>query len=157
MDIKKSNNDEFSVVELIKGDKHLKLTLSKYDELETSFSYGDTDKGYWFQENFDIDKNDGEIYDAVNGIFLSYSGDVFFDTMGANLILINEDNKYSFFFMKEFDQGTNEITSKFFNDSIENSSMRLFFDRLQRLESKEEVKVEKPKVLSKTLQKIVEK
>ena len=157
MDIIKSNDNTLSVVELVKGNKHLKLSLSKYDELEASFSYGDTDKGYWFQENFEIDKNDEEVYNAVDGVFLSYSGDVYFDTMGANLILMNTGDKYSFFFMKEFDQGANEIKAKFFNDSMENTSMKFFFKRLEKLEPKEDLKIEKAKSLSKTLNKIVEK
>ena len=154
---KKCNEDESSVVELVKDDKHLKFSLSKYDELSLEFSYDDKNKGNLFQERFDIGKEDGDVYKSVDGIFLSYSGDVYFDTLGANLILLNEGNKYSFFFMKEFDQGANEVTSKFFNDCIENSSMKLLFERLQGLESKEEYKEEKPKMLSKTLQKIVEK
>ena len=67
------------------------MTKSKYDELSVSFSYDETKKGYWFQESFNVNREDDEVYKAVDGIFASYSGDVYFDTLGANLVLYNEN------------------------------------------------------------------
>ena len=147
------NENEEKVIELVKDHKHLKMSLTKYDELSLSFSYDEDEKGFWFQERFEIDKNDEEVYDAVDGTFLSYSGDVFFDSYGANVVLLNEENKYSFFFMNELDFAAKEIKGKFLNDSMENQSMKIFFDKLSGLEKT----IEKPKTLSKTLNNIVEK
>lgn len=149
---KLDNENEEKVIELVKDHKHLKMSLTKYDELSLSFSYDNDENGLWFQESFEIDKNDKEVYDAVNGTFLSYSGDVFFDSYGANIILFNEENKYSFFFMNEADFAAKEIKGMFLNDSMENQSMKIFFDKLSGLEET----LEKPKTLSKTLNKIVE-
>lgn len=143
-------------VELVKDEKHFKMTLSNYNELEVSY-FTDNKDEYWFQESFEINKNDGEIYDAVDGIFLSYGGDVYFDTHGANLILLNNEDSYSFLFVKEFTEYSNEIKCKFFNDSIENDSMLYMFNRLNKLDEKTKEQTSKPKTLSKTLNKIVEK
>lgn len=147
---------KLDAVEMVEDNKHLRLSMSEYGDLSASFFYDDKD-GSWFQESFDIEKKDGDIYRAVDGVFLSYSGDVFFDTRGANLVLLNNEGSYKFFFMKEFYEATNEITCEFDSDSMENSSMHTFFDRLNNI-SQEEVKVEdKPIVLSKTLKNIIEK
>ena len=145
-------------VEIVDNNKHLSLTMSQYGELSASLFYDDKD-GLWYQESFDIDKKDGDIYKAVDGVFLSYSGDVFFDTRGANLVLFNDDGSYKFFFMKESYEASNEISCAFDDDSIENSSMRTFYDRLNAIGLEEEkVEVEdKPIVLSKTLQNILKK
>lgn len=153
MEILKKEENEKKIIELIKGDKHLKINLTKYNELSMNFSYDDEEKSNIYQEVFEIDKKDEDVYNAVDGTFLSYGGDVFFDTMGANLILINDEGNYRFIFMKEFDEGTKEITAKFIDDSMENSSMRIFFDKLNNNTKA----YEKPKTLSKTLKKIVEK
>ena len=153
MEILKEEKDGKKVIELVKEDKHLKISLTKFDELSLNFSYNDEEKGNIYQETFDIDKEDGDVYKAVDGTFLSYSGDVFFDTIGANVMLLNNEGSYTFVFMKEYHEGTQEIDAKFIDDSMENSSMKLFFDELNNNTKA----YEKPKTLSKTLKKIVEK
>ena len=151
MEITKSKDNErdLDVVELVNGEKHFKMAKSKYNELEVSFSYGDK-RGYWFQESFDVTRNDEEVYKAVDGIFASYSGDVYFDTHGANLLLLNEYGNYKFLFMGDSNYACNEIRCRFFDDSLENNSMVNLFDRLNRLDiEKNEPVVCKPKILSK--------
>lgn len=139
-------------VELIKDEKHLKISLESFDQLVVSF-FKDDKEGHWFQESFEVNKNDDEVYNIVDGTFLSYSGDVFFDTYGANLVLLNEEGKYNFVFLNEHTDLDNEIKCKFFNDSIENRSMLYMYNRLCNIAKTEE----KPKTLSKTLNNIVEK
>ena len=155
---RKDNEKELNVVELIDGEKHFKMYMTKYDELDVCFSYDKKKKGYWFQETFCVNKEDGEAYKAVDGIFASYSGDVYFDTLGANLVLYNENGNYRFLFMEDANFASNEIKCRFYDDSIENNSMKNLYKRLNGLNiEKNEPVVNKPKTLSKTLQKIVEK
>ena len=153
-----ANNDKgLDSIELVKGDKHIKMSLTGLGDLSVCFFYDDDKKGYWFQESFDIGKEDEEVYKAVDGIFLSYSGDVFFDTYKSNMILLNDEGTYRFLFMKEFSEASKDITCDFFDDSLENRSMKNLFLRLQNLEQTKEENIDKPKTLSKTLNKIVEK
>ena len=155
---KKDNEKNVDVVEVINGEKHFKMAMTKYNELEVSFSYDETKKGYWFQESFNVNREDDEVYKAVDGIFASYSGDVYFDTLGANLVLLNEDGNYRFLFMEESHFASDEIKCRFYDDSLENNSMKNLYKRLNGLNlEKNELVVNKPKTLSKTLQKIVEK
>jgi hypothetical protein len=152
------NEDGVKTVEVIKGEKHLIMSLTKYDELTVSFSYGEDKKGFWFQEMFNVNKEDGDFYKAVDGTFASYSGDVFFDTQGANLMLLNEDGNYRFFFMGEHNIAGKEIKCTFFDHSLENDSMKYLFNRLHSGEQKiQQETQDKPLALSKTLQNIVEK
>lgn len=152
MEVLKEKNEKQDVIELVKEDKHLKMTKSKYDELSVSFSYDEDKKGLWFQEFFEVGKNDGEVYNIVNGTFLSYGGDVFFDSYGSNVVLFNEDGNYKFFFMKESYEASKEITCKLFPYSMENNSLNTMFERLDGIAKTIDNK-EKPKTLSKTLKK----
>ena len=153
---KKDNEKNVDVVEVINGEKHFKMAMTKYNELEVSFSYDETKKGYWFQESFNVNREDDEVYKAVDGIFASYSGDVYFDTIGANLVLLNEDGNYRFLFMEESHFASDEIKCRFFDDSLENNSMKSLFERLNQIESKKEKPLaEKPKSLSKTTKRII--
>ena len=139
-------------VDITKDNKHISMSLNKYDDLIVSFSYEKDEKGYWFQESFEVNKEDGELYKAVDGTFASYSGDVFFDTHGANLLLLNENGNYRFFFMEDFCFASKEIKCRFFDDSVENTSMKYLFNRLHN--SKQQVKdevIDKPITLNKTL------
>ena len=148
-----NEDKDLRTVEVVKDEKHLKMSLNKYDELEVSFSYGENEKGNWFQETFEVDKNDGEFYNAVDGTFASYSGDVFFDTHGANLVLYNDEGNYRFFFMEDDSFASKEIKCRFFDHSIENDSMKYLFNRVY---GRKEQKFEKPRCLSKTLKKLVD-
>ena len=151
------NNDGLSSIELIKDNKHFSMSKSPIGYLRLSFSYDEDKEGLWFQEDFTFDKNDGAFYDAVEGIFLSYGGDVFFDTYGANLILVHEDDSYRFLFMKEFDEGTRRIDCDFIDDTMENNSLKGLYMRMQNIPETKKENVSKPKTLSKTLNNIVEK
>ena len=148
-----NKDSDLKTIEVVKNDKHLKMSMNKYDELVVSFSYGDDKKGNWFQESFEVNKEDGEFYKDVDGTFASYSGDVFFDTYGANLILCNEEGNYKFFFMEDSNFAAKEIKCKFFDHSLENDSMKYLFNRVYGIKDQ---KVEKQKCLSKTLKNIVD-
>ena len=155
-DVKKDER----MVKILGNKKKINMSLNKYNELSVGISYYDDEKKPWIQESFDITKDDGEIYQIVNGAFASYSGDVYFDTHGANLVLLNEDGNYRFFFMGDYNSGDKEIRCNFFNDSIEKDSMIHMFNRFyeeRTIFSKDKKDEQKPKMLSKTLQNTVEK
>ena len=147
-----------------KGYKHLDMSLNRHDELVVSFQRDRKagEKGGVIQDAFEIRKEDGEFYDAVDGIFASYSGNVYFDTHGGNLILLEsfegQKHNYDLFFVEDSAYSDMEVRCNFFDDSMENDSMKCLLNRMFMDPEKvihHSVVVEKPAVrkLAKTVEK----
>lgn len=147
------NKNGLSSIEFVKNGKYMRLGMTDLDFLTVSFSYDEGLNNHCFQESFEITKSDGELYKDVDKAFWTFGGDVFFDSIEANLVLFNEENGYRFFFMGELSEASNEIKSILITDSQENNRLRELYMKLQ---PKEKEKTDK-KTLSKTLDKIVEK
>ena len=147
-----------------KGNKHLDMSLNGYGELVVSFQRDrkEGEKGGVIQDVFEIRKEDGEFYDAVDGIFASYSGNVYFDTHGGNLILLEsfegQKHNYDLFFVEDSAYSDMEVRCNFFEDSMENDSMKSLLNRMFVKKEgiiEHSIVVEKPlrKMLAKTVEK----
>ena len=153
---------------ITKGNKHLNMSLNGYNELVVSFKRDqkEGEKGGLIQDIFEVREEDGELYRAIDGTFASYSGNVYFDTHGGNLFISEsfEDDynrkihNYDLFFIEDSAYADYEINCAFFDDSMENESMKYFLNRMFEDPCNvihHEVFVEKP--LRKKLVKTVEK
>ena len=101
--------------------------------LVAGFYYDNPDKMFNFEEYFTIDKSNKQIFDLFDKYFLSYSGDVYFDTEGADLILERDDfDNYSLHFIRNFYEPHKIIESKFYSSTMENNSMYQLFNDLQK-------------------------
>lgn len=140
------NKKNLNSVELIDDDKHMKMSLSDLGFLNVSFFYDNPNKDLWFQEKFEISKSDGDIYDLVDSLFFA-SGDVFFSTEGSNMQLINDSNRYRFYFVRDLD--SKKISCTFIDSSIENDKLKRMFVELQDSKYDTQVKKESNKRLAK--------
>ena len=150
MEIKKNDLNE---IELVNDNKKIELLLTKLNYLIAKFSYEDKKKP-WMFEYFEFNKDDKEIYSMVNGLFASYSGDVYFSTIGSRMNLFRDENGYKLMFSNEYDGEV--LVGKFAYNTMENNSMKDLFYKLNEyyVNKNEEQKV---KCLSKTLKKILDK
>ncbi len=128
---------ELSSITLVKNGKRMNFTITKLGFLDVSFTT-DAKKKLWIQEKFDIEQDDGDIYQLTDSLFFSYGNSVVFDSEDSSFLsLSKEKEKYTF----EFNIGRNEkddsVTCRFIDDTTENESLRNFFYGLQ------DVKLEK--------------
>ncbi len=125
MEIKK---DELGKFILQDEDKCMSLSNSFLGNLYVDFYYADK-KDLWFNEHFDIRKDD-LLYNLVDSIFFSYGENVFFDTDSASAALSLEKKKngdYSFTFENNFNEESNVIHSVVDSCSLENESLKSFY------------------------------
>ena len=129
------------IVELINDGKHVKMSNSVLGFLSVEYTHDNKKDDLWFQETFKIEKSDKELYELTDSIFFSYGGQVFFDTEDASLMLRKESTNYTFYFIKQI-ESANSIRCTIIDDTVENNSMRLFYDKLlnKKTETKDSFK-----------------
>ena len=134
------NKKELSSVDLVNDGKIMHFTTTNLGFLKVSFSYENPKKNVWFQERFDIGKEDTELYKLTESIFFSYGGQVFFDSENSESLMLTKDSsKYCFYFCEGAEPNHTAIECTFVDDTTENESLKNFYYGLQdvKLEAKE--------------------
>lgn len=129
-----NNKKGFSSFDIHNEGKHLFFSMGDLEFLTVGLFYDDINKKFNIEEYFTIEKNDEnkEINGLLDKFFLSYSGDVYFTTEGAGLVLERDaiDN-YCFHFFRDFEEKNNMIKSKLIAYTQENNSMYRFYKKIQ--------------------------
>ena len=133
MELKKYELDEnCKKYDMSENGKHLTFSNNFLDHLSIELYY-DGGRYLCFSEHFDVKKEDSA-YDLLDSIFFSYGGNVIFDTDGAGLSLEKKENgDYSFVFDRTFCEENNVIVSTVNSYSIEDESLKMFFNELEQL------------------------
>ena len=127
-----NNGSKFNVVEFCDKNKHMVMRMNDLNHLNIKFFY-DNEKKLWIYEEFVIKKTDKEVYYALDSIFFSYCGDVYFDTDEAEMSLYqNEDKSYTFKFDRTFREENNVIESRLTSYTQEAESLRSFFYEMEK-------------------------
>ena len=127
-----NNGSKFNVVEFCDKNKHMVMRMNDLNHLKIKFYY-DNEKKLWIYEEFVIKKTDKKVYDALDSIFFSYCGDVYFDTDEAEMSLYqNEDKSYIFKFDRTFREENNVIESRLTSYTQEAESLRSFFYEMEK-------------------------
>ena len=127
-----NNGSKFNVVEFCDKNKHMVMRMNDLNHLNIKFFY-DNEKKLWIYEEFVIKKTDKKVYDALDSIFFSYCGDVYFDTDEAEMSLYqNEDKSYIFKFDRTFREENNVIESRLTSYTQEAESLRSFFYEMEK-------------------------
>ncbi len=128
--IKRELDENCTEYDLQDGEKHLTFSSNFLDHLNVKMFY-DNGRYIWFSEYFDIKQGDS-LFGLVDSIFFSYGGVTYFDTEGAGLSLEKKKNgDYSFVFDRTFQEKDNIIESTLDSYSMENESLRVFYNNLE--------------------------
>lgn len=128
---KNKDRKNTSSFDLENNGKHLMMGLGPLGFLTLGLYYDDSEKDFWFEEEFTIDKSNHHVYKLFDDTFFSYGGETFFSVQGADLTLTKEDEGYRFNFIRNYREDNRILESRFVDDTIENRSMYYFFDKLQ--------------------------
>ena len=134
--IEKKNGSE--IVKITNNGKYFSMKRDNFGNMSVSLGYTSEDKTNNFQDYFEVEAGK-RITNAFDSLFGSSKEDmVFFDTINGNLVLSKQDGSYRFIFMKEFNEGANEIEIKLARDedSYENELMNRLFDSLAEKKGK---------------------
>lgn len=128
---KRKESKDTSSFDISVNDKHLLIGLEDNGFLAMGLYYDNPERRFDISESFLVDKSNYYLYSALDGMFFSYGGDVYFATEGAGVTLSRVKDGYRFDFDRTYEEKNGMVEASFIDDTMENRSLMGFFNRMQ--------------------------